>query len=90
MPSWFTQVDHLCRSLRFERLFLGRHKFYHFRIWYKRQLKNYLEASRGFQPSCYRTGTSERLVQEHVAGRNNHTLELHQLLSMQLIERLLL
>src|SRR5206468_5989917 len=35
MPQWMARIDHLLLPLRLERLFLGRHKFSHFRVWYR-------------------------------------------------------
>src|SRR5207245_5187217 len=35
MPQWVAQIDHFLSPLRLERIFLGRHKFYHFRVWYR-------------------------------------------------------
>lgn len=92
MPRRLAQVDRKLSMLRLERLFLGRHKFYHFRIWYKRQLKGYLERCRDSlaEPTCYRAGVSKRLINAHLSGRENRTLELHKLISVQLIERLFL
>jgi len=92
MPARLARIDHAISRLRAERLFLGRHKFYHFRVWYKKQLRGYLE---GFcdnlrRPSCYRPGAAERLIQGHLSGRDNHTLQLHKLFSVQLMEQVLL
>jgi hypothetical protein len=36
------RLDHPFAPLRVERLFLGRHKFHHFRIWYRDQLSPWL------------------------------------------------
>jgi asparagine synthase (glutamine-hydrolysing) len=92
MPRWLARTDHLLKRVHLERLFLGRHKFYHFRIWYKKQLKGYLDAccDSSIQTSCYRPGAGKQIIQAHLTGRDNHTLELHKLFSVQLIERLLL
>src|SRR5262249_31996834 len=35
MPQWLARIDHIVAPLHLERLFLGRHKFYHFRVWYR-------------------------------------------------------
>ena len=35
MPQWMARIDHLLSPFHPERLFLGRHKFYHFRVWYR-------------------------------------------------------
>jgi len=92
MPGWLAQADHAVARLHVERLFLGRHKFYHFRVWYRDQLGGYLRASldSGDSPSCYRDGSVGKIVRGHLSGRSNRTLELHKLLSVQLIEKLLL
>ena len=90
MPKRLAQADHLLSALRLERLFLGRHKFYHFRVWYKRHLKGCLQtlASSCGQLACYRPGAPRQLVVDHLSGRENRTLALHQLFSIQLIHRL--
>ena len=46
MPRWLTRVDRVLGWMHPERLFLGHHKFYHFRIWYRKQLSSYLRHSR--------------------------------------------
>ena len=45
MPQWLAKIDHLFARLHLEKLFLGRHKFYHFRIWYRDQFRSYLQNS---------------------------------------------
>ena len=42
MPQWVAQVDHLFAPLHLERIWLGRHKVFHFRVWYRDQLANYV------------------------------------------------
>ena len=42
MPQWVARVDHVLSPLRLERLFLGRHKIFHFRIWYRDALAGYV------------------------------------------------
>jgi len=91
MPHWLARFDQACKPLHCERLFLGRHKFYHFRVWYRDRLHEYVRAcGANVQaiPECYRARAVQRIIDDHVAGRANHTLELHRLLSVQLIERL--
>ena len=43
MPQWLAKLDHAIARLRLEKLFLGRHKFYHFRIWYRDALAPYVK-----------------------------------------------
>ena len=35
MPQWLAGIDHMLKKLHLERLFLGRHKFCHYRVWYR-------------------------------------------------------
>ena len=43
MPQWLARLDHAFAPLRLERLFLGRHKFHHFRVWYRDELSRSLK-----------------------------------------------
>ena len=43
MPQWLASIDHILAPLHLERLFLGRHKFYHFRVWYRDELSQYVK-----------------------------------------------
>jgi asparagine synthase (glutamine-hydrolysing) len=92
MPARLARVDHRVASLHLERLFLGRHKFYHFRIWYRDHFRGYLKArlASGCTLPFYREGAPGRIISEHLSGRVNRTLDLHKLLSLQLLEELLL
>ncbi len=91
MPQWLAKVDHAFAHLHLERLFLGRHKFCHFRIWYRNQLAGYVKEmlldSRTRNRPYLRGNCLERLVTSHVAGRGNFTSEIHCLLALELIQR---
>lgn len=89
MPAPLVKIDRYLRPLHLENLFLGRHKFYHFRIWYRRQLATALRELHAASeaPGCYRAGVSEALIDEHTRGRSNRTSEIHKLLTVQLLKR---
>ncbi|MDP3068884.1 MAG: asparagine synthase-related protein [Opitutaceae bacterium] len=90
MPSWLVGVVRPFRPLHPERLFLGRHKFYHFRTWYREQLADALSSlplDFNHLPACYAAGVPRHLVETHVAGRANRTLDLHRLLTLHFIDR---
>lgn len=88
MPQRLARWERHVSGLHLERLFLGRHKFYHFRIWYKTALRDYLTGQlSGSESGHYRSGVSARLLSEHLSGRGNHTLDLHRLLSVRLLEQ---
>jgi asparagine synthase (glutamine-hydrolysing) len=94
MPQWLAGLDHLFSPLRLERLFLGRHKLYHYRIWYRDTLANYvqemlLDPSTLARPYLERSGV-EAIVRGHLKGNRNYTTEIHRLLSLELLHRIFL
>ena len=80
--------------MHLEKLFLGRHKFYHFRVWYRNQLAGYLKeillTPEARDRSYFRGNRIEHLVNDHITGNGNYTLELHQALTFELIHRQLI
>jgi asparagine synthase (glutamine-hydrolysing) len=92
MPQWLSRVNHLFAPLHFERLFLGRHKFYHFRVWYRDELSPYLREvlldSRTLARPYLCGRSLKRIVTSHLAGNGNYTLEVHRLLTAELIQRI--
>ena len=93
MPQFVAQLDYWLSPLRLEHLFLGRHKFYHFRLWYRKQLASYLKDilldPRTLNRPYFDRRTIERIVLEHTRGNQNHTNSLHLVLTTELIQRTL-
>jgi asparagine synthase (glutamine-hydrolysing) len=94
MPQWLARVDHAFSSMHFERLFLGRHKPFHFRVWYRDALAGYIQGmlldERSLsRPYIQRKGL-EAVVRGHVKGNRNYTNELHKVLALELVHRLFL
>jgi asparagine synthase (glutamine-hydrolysing) len=94
MPQWLARLDHSFSSLRLERLFLGRHKLYHYRVWYRDSLASYvreilLDSRTLARPYLERIGV-EAVVRGHLKGNRNYTTEIHRLLSLELLHRLFL
>jgi asparagine synthase (glutamine-hydrolysing) len=94
MPQWMAQIDHRLSWFHLERLFLGRHKFNHFRVWYRDRLSAYvremlLDSRTLSRPYLDRRGV-EDVVQGHLKGNRNYTTEIHQLLTLELTHRLFL
>ena len=91
MPHWLAGIDRLLSPLRLERLFLGRHKFCHFRVWYRDHLAQYLKEvlldPRTRSRPYLRGHRLEAMVKSHIAGRANFTSELHCMLALELIQR---
>ena len=91
MPDWLANLDRVLAPLHLERLFLGRHKYYHFRFWYRHQLANYVRDmlldSRTLSRPYLDSKKVERMVNAHVSGKGNYTSEIHMMLGSELIQR---
>jgi asparagine synthase (glutamine-hydrolysing) len=92
MPQIVAKVDHAFAPLHLERLWMGRHKLFHFRWWYRTILANYvremlLDPRTLARPYLERSGV-ETIVRGHLKGNRNYTTEIHRLLSLELIHRL--
>ena len=92
MPQWMARIDHLFAPLHLERIWLGRHKPYHFRVWYRDALRDYvrqmlLDERSLSRPYVNRSGV-ERIVNGHLRGDRNYTNEIHSLLALELAHRL--
>ena len=94
MPHWLAKVNRLLAPLHLEQLFLGRQKFYHFRKWYQGQLGAYLKDvlldNRSLSRPYLDRRRVEHMVKRHVDGTANYTVEIHKLLTAELIQRSLL
>jgi asparagine synthase (glutamine-hydrolysing) len=92
MPQPVAQVDHWFSRLHFERLFLGRHKLYHFRIWYRDVVAQYVRDvlldPRALSRPYLEKKSVENVVSGHLKGNRNYTSELHKLLTLELVHRL--
>lgn len=92
MPQWVAQIDHCFSMFHLERLFLGRHKFYHFRVWYRDALSNYVREMlldpRTLSRPYLDRRVLENVVQGHLKGNQNFTSAIHKLLTLELVHRL--
>jgi asparagine synthase (glutamine-hydrolysing) len=91
MPQGVARIDHLFSALRLERLFLGRHKFLHYRVWYRDALAKYvremlLDPLTLSRPYLERKGLEE-IVNGHLRGDRNYTTEIHKMLTLELLHR---
>lgn len=94
MPAWLAKLDHQFAPLRLERLFLGRHKFHHFRVYYRDELSSFVKDvlldRKTLERPFLRKQVVEEIVRGHTAGYQNHTQEIHKLLTIELVQRQLL
>jgi asparagine synthase (glutamine-hydrolysing) len=92
MPQWLARFDHAFKHMHFEKLFLGKHKFNHFRLWYRDELANYvkeilLDSRTTNRPYLNKKYLIE-IVQGHTKGNRNYTTEITKMLTVELIQRL--
>jgi len=92
MPQWLARIDHAFSAFHLEQLFLGRHKFCHYRIWYRNQLANYVREmlldSRSLSRPYIQRSALESMVSHHLKGDRNYTTEITKLLTLELQHRL--
>jgi asparagine synthase (glutamine-hydrolysing) len=92
MPQSVARVDHALSALHLERLFLGRHKVFHFRIWYRSAIRNYVREllldQRTLTRPYIRRRKVEQIVEGHLSGKRNYTNEIHKVMTLELIHRL--
>jgi asparagine synthase (glutamine-hydrolysing) len=91
MPQWLASIDGMLAPLHLENLFLGRNKFYHFRVWYRDKLSQYLKDilidSRTRNRPYLDGRRLEKIVLRHIEGKRNYTDEIHKVLTVELIQR---
>jgi asparagine synthase (glutamine-hydrolysing) len=91
MPQWLVKFDRLFSPLKLERLFLGQQKYYHFRTWYSHALADDVKAvlldPKTLERPYLNRKNVEAMVVAHTRGTENHTLEIHKLLTTEMIER---
>jgi asparagine synthase (glutamine-hydrolysing) len=92
MPQSVARVDHTFSALHLERLFLGRHKLTHYRVWYRDQLSNYVREilldRRTLSRPYLEPKHVEKMVEGHTRKGLNYTNAIHKLLSLELIQRI--
>jgi len=92
MPQWLARMDHGLSLFHFERLFLGRHKFNHYRVWYRDALANYIREMlldpRTLSRPYLERNRVKALVHGHLKGDRNYTTDIHNVLTLELLHRL--
>jgi asparagine synthase (glutamine-hydrolysing) len=94
MPNWMTRVTSLLAPMGFEKLFLGRQKFEHYRLWLRDQLLNFVQEvlldERTLQRPFFNRAFIGRIVQKHARGEANYFAEINKALTLELTSRQLL
>jgi asparagine synthase (glutamine-hydrolysing) len=92
MPQKMARIDHVFSAFHFERLFLGRHKFAHYRVWYRDVLSGYVREMlldpRTLSRPYLEKRQVEMIVEGHLRGDRNYTTEINKMLTLELFHRL--
>lgn len=91
MPQWAAKIDNILAPLYLGKFLLGRHKFYHFRKWFRDELGDYVKAilfdnrtqSRAYLNKKYLKEMAER----HTRREGNYTNEINKIITAELIHR---
>jgi asparagine synthase (glutamine-hydrolysing) len=93
-PHWMTGVASRLPSLGFERLFLGRQKFEHYRLWLREELADFVQDvlldERTLQRPLLNRDFIKKMVFKHIRGEANYFTEINKALTLELISRQLL
>ncbi len=91
MPQWAALMNSWVAPLHLERIFLGRHKFLHYRVWYRDALARYVQEilldPRTLSRPFLSGKNVEAMVKGHVRGARNSTTAIHKLLTTELLFR---
>lgn len=91
MPQWAARMNSWISPLHLERIFLGRHKFLHYRVWYRDALASYVREmlldSRTLSRPFLEPRNVEAMVKGHLRGNRNSTTAIHKLLTLELLFR---
>jgi asparagine synthase (glutamine-hydrolysing) len=94
MPQWMASIDNSLRWLDLEKQFLGRHKYYHLRRWFREDWSNYLKdvllSQKSLDRAYLRKSILNEMVTRHVKGDRNFTDTLSIILTVELLYRLLI
>lgn len=94
MPQWLARIDRFLSLFHLERLFLGRHKFDHYRVCYRDLLSGYIREmlldSRTLSRPYLEPKGIRAQVQGQIRGHRNYTIAIHEVLTLELLHRLFL
>jgi asparagine synthase (glutamine-hydrolysing) len=93
MPDWLSLISGYGLQGLLEKIFFGRDKFQHYRLWSRKNFSDYiigelLDGIQDFNDFFERNRTNE-LVREHMAGKRNYLGEIDKILTLILAKRTL-
>ena len=94
MPQWLSAIDYYFKMLHFEKLFIGRHKFAHFRLWFRDELSEFIKGVLldydTLNNPLFKKDAIEEIANNHTQGKRNYTNEISTILNIVYIHKLML
>jgi len=92
MPQWYVKIDRWTSFLRLDKHFLGRHRYYHFRLWLRYEWASYIRdlllSGTARSRPYLRSAFLEKMVTDHIEGRGNYTEAINFAATAELIQQL--
>lgn len=94
LPHWLSSFDRLFDVVDSRARLFGRHKFLHYRRWFRRELADYIagalkEVQTRRSSLFWNFGFLETLAHDHINGRRNYVHEIDAVLTLDAVDRLL-
>jgi asparagine synthase (glutamine-hydrolysing) len=91
MPQWLARIDRPLQPFHLERMYRGRHKWHHFRVWYKNELSRFVKDTL-LDPTALgrpylEPSRLQEMISNHIRGSRNYTIEIHRLLTCEFVQR---
>lgn len=94
LPHWLSRFDDFFDQVGSGLRLFGRHKFLHYRKWFRRELADYVnEAVKEVlsqRSPFWNPDFLNSLAREHITGRRNYVREIDAVLTLEAVDRLLL
>lgn len=94
MPQWLSSIDAHLSGLGVRSWSPGRHKYLHYRQWFRAELAGYLQErltdAKTYQNHLWNPAFLDQVAKHHSDGRKNYISEINAVLTLEAVERLLL
>ena len=93
-PQWLGRLDHALAPLHLERSIFGSQKFEAYRIWFRRELADYIQGilldRKTMQRAHFNPESLKTIVAAHLGGHGSHHDAINKALTLELLHRRLI
>jgi asparagine synthase (glutamine-hydrolysing) len=93
LPHSFAKFEDKFAQLNLEKYISGKHKFLHYRTWFRKELSSYAKevlTDKSTVNRPYWGKSMEKMIGNHINGHENNLNDINVVLTVELIHRLLL